>query len=323
MMLQNQPKGSDLIIEQKNNDLHICFSTDDNYACYCGTAIASILLNANADEVIHFYIIDGGISEKNRKRLEELKKIKDCNIYFTKIEPSEFIDCPLPNGSHSSLAAYYRIKIPYIFPYLEKVLYLDCDLIAMSSLKSLFNTDVYGLFGAAKENVYGEEDKKRLNLKDYPYFNDGVLLINCRKWRDEQMEAQLFKWIRDHRELIKLCEQDAMNVVMAGKISILADKFNVFEKEYDKWNYQEEPIIIHYTGKIKPWNPFTKRASLKYFFNIQKRTQWNQTKWYFFFRKLPKISSYLAYEKSKRLLLRISPDIFHIVKNIYLKQKYG
>jgi lipopolysaccharide biosynthesis glycosyltransferase len=299
----------DSMTDHKNiSDLHICFATNNNYARYCGTAIASILLNAGSKEVLHFYIIDGGISKKNRLRLEKLKKIRDCSIDIIKIDPKTFETFPLPEGFHShiSVATYYRIVIPSLFPHLEKVLYLDCDLIVISSLNPIFEIDIGEYYAAAVVDVYEQDHKQRLNLQNYPYFNTGVLLINCSKWRAEQIESIIFAWIRDHKELIKLADQDVINFVMAGKIRALAEKFNVFEGDYYKGNCQQKPAIIHYVGPFKPWNPWTKKISAKYFFEVLKKTPWNYTKYWVFIKNLPLI----IYEESKRMLFRISPALF-------------
>jgi lipopolysaccharide biosynthesis glycosyltransferase len=104
---------------------------------------------------------------------------------------------------------------------------------------------------------------------------------------------------------------------MAGRIRALAERFNVFEWDCDKGNYQEKPAIIHYVGAVKPWNPWTKKTSAKYFFEVLKKTPWDHTKYWYFLKNLP----LGIYEESKRMLSRISPTLFHKVKKIYLKQK--
>ena len=59
---------------------NICLSCDNNYVKYAGVVIASILLNSEKDESFVFYILEQNISEDNKKKLLELKKIKDCEI---------------------------------------------------------------------------------------------------------------------------------------------------------------------------------------------------------------------------------------------------
>jgi len=301
-------------------DLHICFSADDNYVRYCGTAIASILLNAGHDESLHFHIIDGGISKKNRFRLEKIKKIRDFSIDFVKIDPVEFNGFPLDSDGthhHLNIVTYYRVRIPSLFPHLEKVLYLDCDLIAMASIKPIFEIDLNGYYSAAVVDVYEKIHKKRLNMDESSYFNTGVLLIDCCKWRAEKIESRIFDWIRDNRELIRLADQDAINPVLAGTISALAEKFNVFAGDYDNGNYQEDPVIIHYVGNVKPWNLWTKKNSAKHYFEVLKKTPWDYTKYWQFFKNLP----LGIFGISKKLFFRASPVLFNEVKKIYLKQK--
>lgn len=62
--------------------IDICFSADDNYAKYMGTAITSILKNSLEDEEIVFHLLDGGISEENKNKLLSLKKYKELRNIF-------------------------------------------------------------------------------------------------------------------------------------------------------------------------------------------------------------------------------------------------
>ena len=70
--------------------INICFACDDNYAKLCGVSIASILNNAKDSDELNFYILDYHISEKNKAKFEHLKKIKDCEINFFKIDDERF-----------------------------------------------------------------------------------------------------------------------------------------------------------------------------------------------------------------------------------------
>jgi lipopolysaccharide biosynthesis glycosyltransferase len=70
--------------------INVCISCDDNYAKYAGVVIASILLNAQEDDDLNFYILDGGISDKAKIKIERLKQIRDFNICYVQIDPSQF-----------------------------------------------------------------------------------------------------------------------------------------------------------------------------------------------------------------------------------------
>ncbi|MEI8377568.1 MAG: glycosyltransferase, partial [bacterium] len=134
------------------DNLNICFSSDDNYVQHLGTAVTSILVNGDAENNYNFHILDGGISDENKQKLLELKKIKDFNIEFYKINSDEFECCPL-NRFYISLATFYRFKIPSLLPKsINRILYLDCDIVVMKDLKEMFFTDIGGCFAAVVED---------------------------------------------------------------------------------------------------------------------------------------------------------------------------
>jgi lipopolysaccharide biosynthesis glycosyltransferase len=70
--------------------INVCLACDDNYSKYAGVVIASILANSAPSDNLHFYILDGGIKEENKTKINELKSIKNCEINFVNIDESLF-----------------------------------------------------------------------------------------------------------------------------------------------------------------------------------------------------------------------------------------
>ena len=107
--------------------INVCLSCDDNYSKYAGVAIASILSNANSDDKLHIYILDGDITKENKEKILSLKSIKDCSIDFVKINKSDFeIYANIKTHDYITIQTYYRLKLSSILPNIEKVIYLDC-----------------------------------------------------------------------------------------------------------------------------------------------------------------------------------------------------
>ena len=123
--------------------INVCISCDNNYAQYAAVVIASILVNSTKEDFIYFYILDGGISEKNRLKINSLKSIKNCEIKFIKINEKDFDDYKkIKTHSYLTIAAYYRLKLASLLPEVKKVIYFDCDIIVNSSLKDLYETNL-------------------------------------------------------------------------------------------------------------------------------------------------------------------------------------
>ncbi|MFZ6034775.1 MAG: FkbM family methyltransferase [Patescibacteria group bacterium] len=249
----------------------VCLSTDDNYAQPCMVAIASILYNSKDNDFYDFYVLDGGISENNKKKIENLKIIKDCRINFLGIRREDFNNCPVPDNAPFNIVSYFRIKIPTLIPNLDKIIYLDSDVIVKKSLKALYDIDVTDYCLAACKTQTSEANKKRLEMpKKSTYFCAGVMLINLKKWRQDQVEKKLFEHI-ESSPLNKLLnvDQDAINSVLWKQIKPLDQRWNAefrtdISPSEDYKKILQDPFIMHYLAIDKPWNPNTKHDTKEY-----------------------------------------------------------
>lgn len=254
--------------------INICFSSDNNYAQHLAVTLASVL--ANNDSELSVYVLDGGISEENKNKILELKQKYDFDISFITIDKSMFDRCPAGKKNHVTLATYYRLMLAEICPDVDKIIYLDVDMVIRSSLKELFNTDISEYYFAGVSDTLEKVNAERLGLNTY--CNAGVLLLNLKKWRDENITELLFDWIDKNNEKIVLHDQDILNSALQNKILKL-DKF---------WNVQvtkgkpskelikllDESKIIHYIGKHKPWHSDNKQIAKSEYFKYLKLTAW-------------------------------------------------
>lgn len=148
---------------------NIVFSADDNYAQFMGVAICSIFENKKNGNPIDIYVLDGGISSDNRKKLEFLSKRYSFKINFIQIDTALFKD--FYTSRHITQAAYYRIMIPDLLPKLKKELYLDCDIIVLGDISELYAINIDNYFFAAVEQ-YGQHRRKDLKMPiGTKYFN--------------------------------------------------------------------------------------------------------------------------------------------------------
>ena len=248
--------------------INICFSSDNNYAKYMGTAICSILKNAGENDSYNFYILDGGISNETKEQISGLKTIKDFSIEYLTVNPDDFKSCPMTGYvNYITLPTYYRFKIASLLPNVDKILYLDGDIIVNSDIKELFDTDIENYYIGAIPEVFNHHHKERLEIfGDNYYFNAGVLLINSKKWREDNIEEKLFTYALNPEREIVFQDQDILNEVLKYNIKYLPLKWNLqhdalFTEEsylYHKTERNEAikaPKLIHYTHKLKPWNP--------------------------------------------------------------------
>jgi len=244
--------------------INICLSSDNNYAQHLAVTIASILKNANIDDELFFFIFDGGITSDNKEKILKLKEIKYFEIEYIMIKALDL--SYLPNHSlHISTAMYFRFKIASLLPEkIEKVIYLDCDIIVLKSLTNLFNEDIKDYYIAGVEDIGYYFDRRFLKRETKSlYINSGVLLINVKKWRQDNIEEKLLN-VTEKNFLFIHNDQDIINIKLKDKIKALNLKWNVqdsFARILGKLHPLKKqinqavlnPTIVHYTGAIKPW----------------------------------------------------------------------
>lgn len=250
-----------------DNNIHIFFASDNNFVLPLYNALSSILRNANVQDNLNFYILDKDISENNKNKIKNLKKVKPFNIEYIKINDDLFKDCPLLKiCGHISLQTYYRYIIPRVKPNLPKVLYLDCDILVKSSLSDLWNIDLKDTYCGAVQELYKDSniDARRLNVKTY--FNAGVLLLNNKKMIEDNTTDELFRVTKDLYESGNLVyqDQDVLNVVFNDNITWMSPRFNYqqnmsgdsSEKIYSQTELEDAKrnvVLVHYNSGIKPW----------------------------------------------------------------------
>ncbi len=301
--------------------MNIALSTDDNYAKYAGVVIASILYN-NKDEELNFYILDGGITDDNKEKINNLKIIAPCNISFVKIDDSLFEDYKkIKTHKYINIATYYRLKLSSLLPNVDKVLYLDCDVIVNSNLSELYGTDIENFYAAGVKDIACQTHNKKPKLKENSlYVNAGMLLFNLAKIRIDNIEQEYLEYTKENFEHIFIGDQQIINVVLQGHIKQLADEWNLQSSNFiNRSIYLRNPKLIHYIGKQKPWV----FASLNYYKDLYfKYLQMTDWKYYGFdkwkYQKLSQICSIFKYIIKKPLFL-FRPRFYKAFYYTYLK----
>ena len=94
-------------------------ASDDNYSPFIATTITSIMENTSSN--IYCYILDGGISENNKKKIQNIsKKYENLNIEFIDIDLNKYFN-NFPDSHHYTLNTYSRLLIPYLKPELKNI----------------------------------------------------------------------------------------------------------------------------------------------------------------------------------------------------------
>lgn len=272
-----------------NEKLVVIMASDDNYSFLLGSAIYSLFETNQCFNVIDIYIIDDKISNKNKKKLELVAQKYKRNLYFIQAPdlPSEI----MVKGT-LNISTYYRLAICSLLPEeINKVLYLDCDILIRGALKELWNISVNEYYLAGVQDTTGKYSRLSVGLeKDDVYVNAGVLLINISKLRKMHMEKVFFQYLINKNYEVEFNDQGIINHCCKGYIKIINPKYN-YMIPYDRYNRRQlikiiqkkdfytlyeieeakkNPIIVHFAGYAfsRPWFSCSRGRFIEEFMKI-------------------------------------------------------
>ena len=232
-------------------DMNILISINNKYIDQAKIMLRSLKLNTNSN--INIYLIYSDISDDNINIFKEFVENEIGNINIIKFD--EDINLPI-NIDHITKETYYRLFAPYIID-VDRILYLDCDLIINGSIDAFYNSNLDNNIIGAINNFDSDSYlyNERLGLaKDNNYINAGVLLIDVKKYKKYITKEEIIKYINNNLDILDYQDQDVINYLFHDNIKIYDYKYN-YQITQILDGYEEYGMnIVHYCNKYKPWN---------------------------------------------------------------------
>lgn len=244
---------------KKKNPINIFFACDKNYIPHLTVALTSIMKNANKEYPYRFYVLEVGLDLDYKKQLEECL-IGDSTIEFVDVEKSmRSLKGKITLRDYYTSATYYRLFIPILFPDLDKVLYLDSDIVVLDDISKLYNVNLgNNLVGACRDEVLSFNAAFRqyaditVGVHHMKYFNAGILLMNLDQFRKQNIFEKFIQLMRE-RKFPVAQDQDYLNVLCANQVKRLPLAWN---KTPVKQTYFNDKCvkIAHFKMAHKPWH---------------------------------------------------------------------
>lgn len=230
----------------------IVLAGDCNYTRQLETTIKSILYH-NRD--VKIYILNQDIMPDWFRKPRKIARMLGSDIIDVKL-PEQAVFQDWTRQAHISSIAYARYFIPdYIQE--DTVLYLDCDLLINDKLDSLFEQDVREHYVAAIRYANGQG------------FNTGVLLINNKKWRQEELKERLIEqsiittkeveegrfehFNGDQTIFNQVLQDDWLELDRAYNLQVGHDVVALYNNWQEHLAFNDKPVVIHFTTYRKPW----------------------------------------------------------------------
>lgn len=240
---------------------HVVFAADGKYAAYAGIAMYSIIKN-NPARALHFHILADGIASRDLERLQRLCAKHGAELLVH--DAKSTLDVKVQNlktNKYLSRTTYARLLLDqFLPPDISRVLYLDCDTLCCANLDALWDKlDTIQTIAAAPDSGADTALRKTaLGLPDgRAYCNAGMLLINMDTWRKQDIGGRLLRYLHEAPpDKIRYHDQDALNALLWREMDVLPANWNFQFNEMPPAQadvLSRDAAIIHYTGRLKPW----------------------------------------------------------------------
>ncbi len=175
----------------------------------------------------------------------------------------DVVDFTLPADTPGTAGRWHKSTLARLYldelmgKVLERVLYLDADILAVGNVCPLFDVDLNGkAIGAVNDYVVAFPEKIRQREQELGldrgagYFNAGVFLLDCAVIRAGGFFETARSLLRSGR-CFASNDQDILNIAFHGTWQRLDNRWNV---QTGTMPYIRNPVLLHFTGRRKPWH---------------------------------------------------------------------
>ena len=208
--------------------------------------------------------------EESIQRAMERDFQERVTFHFLQVPEELFAD--FPETARYPRQIYYRLAAPLLLPReLDRILYLDVDVVVINSLRTFYEMDFESSYFAGcthtREFLTKLNQARLQSDKAVAYINTGVLLMNLNVLRQVIRLEEISAYVREHEKALILPDQDILTALYGDKIK-LADslRYNLSDRVLNFYNgshpkekrdvnwVRRNTAIIHYCGRNKPWN---------------------------------------------------------------------
>ena len=250
--------------------MNILVTLDRNYILPLQTMLMSLLIN-HPSEHFDVYLASDDIGQTDIQLIERLFAHFDAAIHLLQMDENCFSQAPA--FRYYSKAMYYRLLASEYLPEdIERILYLDPDMLIINSIRTLYEMPMdHSLYAACIHkglvNIANPVNKIRLSAYESEgYFNSGMLLMNMPQIRKRVYPRDIYDYVNQNRHLLILPDQDILNGLYGEHILPVDEMlWNYDARKYNEYLISSSgergmdwvmnnTAILHYCGKRKPWH---------------------------------------------------------------------
>ena len=257
--------------------VHLTTLTDKNYLIPTIVMMASMKENMAQGSHYHFHLFHSDLTPWDEQVVRRLESAQapHFTISIRQIRPEDNNFSKVPHGKLGQ-PALKRLNMPHLLPDIEKVLYMDSDILVLKDLTELYETDIGDNLIAGVKDVclLFQEDPRFGHFPPNSYICTGVMLMNLKQMRLENTEQRFLDVVPEVVKFWVTTDQDIINYACAGRIFHLHPRYDWITETFN-WarnstleqynalhncNYEsrrqleDDCVIVHIAGtKNRPW----------------------------------------------------------------------
>jgi lipopolysaccharide biosynthesis glycosyltransferase len=265
-----------LLVEKFSSNIDVVCIADEKYVVPTLVFLESVKRSKRKTTRTSITVLVPQGSRKAMKVLEELSG-EDFSVKVLEVETAQFANLHKYKEKDdfvmASPSAMFKFIIPLLFGHLDRILYIDTDLIVRKDLLELFMTSMEDKYLCAIPDLWSPVTDREDIKKFQCYFNSGVMLMNLARIRKENLSEKLIETKRNTTNF-NLMDQDIFNEVCNGQMKPLDIKFNFLPVCYKRHKHRfdlnavnalygssytkieeiaADPVVAHWAGSDKPW----------------------------------------------------------------------
>ena len=194
----------------------------------------------NSDK-IKLFVLSTKLGQSSQELIKEKLGQMNIDVNISIVEVKQF---EVAKNQHYTFDMFLRVFAFNILPKsVDKILYLDADMIAVDDISKIYNTDLENkLLGVVRD--FGVKFKKVKKYVDslnvgHTYFNSGMILMNISKMREKWNIAQIEQFIKDNGARYSCPDQDVLNLLSKNdELIFFDDGFNFQIKNNEKLEWR-------------------------------------------------------------------------------------
>ena len=273
--------------------IHLALATDTAYLPWCATTVRSCLDVVAAGELHVHLLHDEPIEPALCEGLTGMVRSAGGSVSWHPVAPERLAMLPSKGADSGGRTSWIRVVLPDVLPEVDRVIYLDADVLVLEALEPLWGTDLAGARIAAVANVVEPDHHphvRELGLDPTGgYFNAGVLVMDLAAMRSDGTVRVITDYVREHGTRLAWFDQDARNVTFAGTWHHLHPRWNTQNslRTWADWATEvfgsdtraeavDHPAILHFEGPAvcKPWHLLCDHPLRDRYLQTLARTPW-------------------------------------------------